>query len=106
MLTHFHHADDSSSSPGADGVVNRARQRGLTRMLQALFREELLQASHLITEGTISWLPLWPQQGLLRFERLSIGRIGDCRLDGEISYIQSGGPSRSVAPRAGGGRPV
>ena len=79
-----------------DNVIRLARKRGLSRMLQALFREELLAKSHLLTEGAITWLPLWSQQGMLRFEHLYIGRSGDCRLDGGITYVQSGESSKAV----------
>jgi siderophore synthetase component len=96
MLSYRSHADGFSASFKADHIVRRAQQRGLTRMLQALFREELLQASHLIDDGPVTWLPLWSQQGLLRFGGLYIGRTGDCRLDGGITYIASGNPGRPV----------
>ena len=67
-----------------------AGQRGLQRTLQALFRENLLLRAHLIVEEGISWLPLWSQQGLLRFEGLQIGRIGNCQLSGSIAYYKTG----------------
>lgn len=79
-----------------DNVTAQARQRGLLRLLQALFREELLPKSHLITEGAITWLPLWSQQSMLRFEGLYIGRNGHCRLKGGITYIHSGESHRLV----------
>lgn len=67
-----------------------ARKRSLQRTVQALFREHLLHRDQLITEGAVSWLPLWSQQGMLRFEGLSLGRIGDCRLAGSVAYFASG----------------
>ena len=69
---------------------SEARKRSLQRTMQALFREHLLNREQLITEGAVSWLPLWSQQGILRFEGLSLGRIGDCRLTGSVSYYATG----------------
>jgi siderophore synthetase component len=73
-----------------DLAWSEARKRSLQRTLQALFREDLLNRDQLITEGAVSWLPLWSQQGMLRFEGLSLGRIGDCRLAGSVSYYATG----------------
>jgi siderophore synthetase component len=67
-----------------------ARGRSLQRTLQALFRERLLNRDQLITEGAVSWLPLWSQQGMLRFEGLQFGRIGDCRLAGGVAFYATG----------------
>jgi D-ornithine---citrate ligase len=69
---------------------SEARTRSLQRTLQALFREHLLNREQLITEGAGSWLPLWSQQGVLRFEGLRLGRIGDCTLAGSVSYYATG----------------
>jgi siderophore synthetase component len=74
----------------AERAWSNARNRGLQRTLQALFRERLLNRDQLITEGAVSWLPLWSQQGMLRFEGLHFGRIGDCRLAGGVSYYGTG----------------
>lgn len=68
----------------------QACQQGLVRTLQALFREKLLDASHLVVEGSITWLPLWTQNTLLRFEGLELGRIGSCQLVGGITCHKSG----------------
>lgn len=71
-------------------VTAEAGRRSLQRTLQALFRERLLHREHLITEGTVTWLPLWSQQGMLRFEGLSFGRSGDCQLAGNVAYYSHG----------------
>jgi siderophore synthetase component len=76
---------------------SHARNRSLQRTLQALFRERLLNRDQLITEGAVSWLPLWSQQGMLRFEGLHFGRIGDCRLAGGVSYYATGERPQPVA---------
>lgn len=76
----------------ADAILAlaQASRRGLQRMLQALFREHLLLREHLIIEGAVAWLPLWPQQAMLRFEGLQLGRIDDCQIDGTIAWFRSG----------------
>lgn len=89
--------DDPSSGLCADFALLEARQRGLQRTLQALFREGLLRREHLIVEGPLAWLPLWSQQALLRFEGLQIGRIGDCQLLGPMAYYKTGAPARPIA---------
>lgn len=73
-----------------DLCAAEARQRGLQRTVQALFRENLLSHEQLIVEGAITWLPLWSQQAVLRFEGLQIGRIGDCRLSGGVACYKTG----------------
>src|SRR5438105_1092817 len=78
-------------------AASQARRRALTRTVQALFREGLLDATQLVREGAAAWLPLWRQQALLRFEGLSLGRIGACRLDGAIGYYITGSAPRHVA---------
>lgn len=78
-----------------DRSFSEACKRGLQRTLQALFRERLLNLDHLIVDGAVSWLPLWSCQSTLRFERLHIGRIGNCELAGEVSCYRTG-----EAPRA------
>ncbi len=90
QLKTFDAAKDPSLALSADLSLFEARKRGLQRTLQALFRENLLLKEHLIVEGSIGWLPLWAQQGMLRFEGLQIGRIGNCRLSGPISYYKTG----------------
>jgi siderophore synthetase component len=74
----------------ADVAAAEARQRSLQRTLQALFRENLLPREHLIAEGAVSWLPLWSQQAVLRFEGLQVGRIGNCHLAGPVAYYKVG----------------
>jgi siderophore synthetase component len=81
----------------AERAWSDARNRSLQRTLQALFRERLLNRDQLITEGAVSWLPLWSQQGMLRFEGLHFGRIGDCRLAGGVSYYATGERPQPVA---------
>lgn len=93
-------AEHALPSLSADLSMLEARQRGLQRTLQALFREGLLCRDHLVTEGAASWLPLWTQQGMLRFEGLQLGRIGDCRLDGSVSYYRSGARPQPLATSA------
>ncbi|AXI04135.1 IucA/IucC family protein [Aquirhabdus parva] len=73
-----------------DAQYAQACQQGLVRTLQALFREKLLDASHLVVEGSIAWLPLWSQKTLLRFEGLELGRIGSCQLVGGITCHKTG----------------
>lgn len=90
ISTSFEPADVSSQGLSTEISLLDAGQRGLQRTLQALFRENLLLKAHLIVEGAVAWLPLWSQQGLLRFEGLQIGRIGNCQLTGPISYYKTG----------------
>lgn len=73
-----------------------ARRRGLTRTVQALLREGLLDASQLVREGAAAWLPLWGQQALLRFEGLHVGRAGACRLDGAVGLYAGREPPRLI----------
>jgi len=89
--------DHSLDAVAAELASSDARRRSLQRTLQALFRERLLNREQLITEGAVSWLPLWSQQGMLRFEGLSLGRIGDCRLAGGVSYYATGERPQPVA---------
>jgi siderophore synthetase component len=89
--------DHSLDAVAAELASSDARRRSLQRTLQALFREGLLNRDQLITEGAVSWLPLWAQQGMLRFEGLSLGRIGDCRLAGGVSYYATGERPQPVA---------
>lgn len=74
-----------TSMSNTDAHYAQACQQGLVRTLQALFREKLLDASHLVVEGSIAWLPLWTQKTLLRFEGLELGKIGSCQLIGGIT---------------------
>src|SRR5512134_794878 len=77
-----------------------AGRRGLQRTAQALFREKLLYAEQLIFEGAVAWLPLWSQQGVLRFEGLHLGRIGNCQLSGPIAYYRAGEQPQPVPTAA------
>ncbi len=83
-------ADDTHQTALSKASLLQARQNGLQRTLQALFRENLLLRENLFVEGSVAWLPLWSQQSLLRFEGLHIGRIGNCSLAGPISYHKTG----------------
>ncbi len=73
-----------------------SERRGLLKTLQALFREELLSKQFLIQEGSSSWLPLWQQQRMMRFEGLHFGRSGACSLAGAISYYHAGHPPKRI----------
>ena len=79
-----------TSISSTDAHYAQACQQGLVRTLQALFREKLLDASHLVVEGCIAWLPLWTQKTLLRFDGLELGRIGSCQLIGGITCHKTG----------------
>lgn len=67
-----------------------AAKRSLQRTVQALFREKLLHAEHLIFEGAVAWLPLWNQQAVLRFDGLHLGRTASCQLSGPIACYRPG----------------
>jgi siderophore synthetase component len=84
----------------ADPTQLDARQRGLQRTLQALFREHLLDSGHLIIDGPVSWLPLWSQHAMLRFDGLRLGRIGNLQLDGAVSLVAPGKPALALADPA------
>jgi siderophore synthetase component len=91
-----HSTDHPFAAVATELAWSEARRRSLQRTLQALFREHILNRNQLITEGAVAWLPLWSQQGMLRFEGLAIGRIGDCRLAGGVSYYATGERPRPV----------
>ena len=97
LLKPIQAADRRSQTLSADLALQEARQRGVQRTLQALFREQLLHKEHLICEGAIAWLPLWSQQGMLRIEGLQIGRIGDCQLSGTVAYYRTGARPQALA---------
>lgn len=80
---------ETQDVPAAFALLE-ARRRSLQRTVQALFREKLLHAEHLIFEGAVAWLPLWNQQAVLRFDGLQLGRIGNCQLSGPISHYRAG----------------
>lgn len=87
---------DLTTLLASDTAIRQARQRGLLRLVQALFREGLLQRAQLITEGAISWLALWSQQRLLRFEGLQFGRTGYCNLTGSLLCFHGGEPTQPI----------
>lgn len=78
--------EDAPHGLAWERAATLARRRGLSRTVQALFREQLLDASQLVPDAAATWLPLWGQQALLRFDGLRLGRAGACRLDGTIGY--------------------
>ncbi len=84
----------------ADPTQLNARQRGLQRTLQALFRERLLEPDHLIHDIHTSWLPLWGQRAMLRIDGMRLGRIGNLQLDGAITLVQPGRPPQVLATPA------
>lgn len=90
---------ENYSHPAAFALLE-ARRRGMERTVQALLRERLLQADHLIFEGAFAWLPLWNQQCVLRFDGLQLGRTGDCRLEGAVSHYRAGERPRPLATPA------
>ncbi|WP_112186118.1 NRPS-independent rhizoferrin synthetase [Ralstonia sp. GX3-BWBA] len=66
-----------------------ARRRVLSRLLQALFREALLNADQLIadTRADVTLLPIWQQRVLLRFTGLRPGALGSWTLTGDIAVL-------------------
>lgn len=88
---HLAHADSDAAL-----ALAQASRRGLQRLLQALFREHLLQREHLIVEGRVAWLPLWSQQAMLRFEGLRLGRIDDCQIDGAVAWFRGGQAPQAI----------
>lgn len=90
LLNPYGAVGDMTPAMSADVSIIEAGRRSLQRCLQALFRENLLLKDHLIVEGSITWLPLWSQQAVLRFEGLQIGRIGNCQIFGPTSYYKIG----------------
>jgi siderophore synthetase component len=43
-----------------------------------------------VRDGPVAWLPLWRQQGLLRFDGLVLERHGGCRLEGAVGFYATG----------------
>lgn len=93
-------------APGSPGAARlavpceaEARRHGLEKLVQALFREKLLNAeTQLIADGPdVSWLPLWGQRTLLRFEGLHFRGIGACRLSGDVHYYAVAGGAKRIA---------
>ena len=90
------HSRDAEAHSTAFALLE-ARRRGMERTVQALLREGLLRADHLIFEGAFAWLPLWNQQSILRFDGLELGRARDCRLNGAVSHYRAGERPRPLA---------
>ncbi|WP_244133272.1 IucA/IucC family protein [Burkholderia gladioli] len=72
-----------------------ARQRALSRLLQALFRENLLEPSQLIVDRAtgVTLLPVWQQRILLRLADFRPGALGSWTLAGEVSLIAADQPA-------------
>lgn len=66
-----------------------ARRRVLSRLLQALFREALLDPDQLIadTRPDVTLLPIWQQRVLLRFTGLRPGALGSWTLAGDVTVL-------------------
>ncbi|WP_296228484.1 NRPS-independent rhizoferrin synthetase [Ralstonia sp. UBA689] len=66
-----------------------ARRRVLSRLLQALFREALLNPYQLIadTRPDMTLLPIWQQRVLLRFTGLHPGALGNWTLAGDVTVL-------------------
>jgi siderophore synthetase component len=80
----------SMMTSNTDIYTAQACRKGLIRTLQALFHEQLLDSRDLMTNGAVSWLPLWAQKSHLRFEELTLGRTGNCQLLGDIRSYKAG----------------
>ncbi|MBK4737727.1 IucA/IucC family protein [Noviherbaspirillum pedocola] len=91
-------AQEIASESGQDEDWLAAGRRNLRSTLQALLREGLLPAQRLSWRGGTCWLPLSDglQSAALRFKGLHIGRIGDCRLDGQVWYYAAGREPREI----------
>lgn len=83
-------------SPTPSVLHDDAHRRSLHRLLQALFREGLLNRADFVSEGDVSWLPLWGRKLLLRIEGLDFGRLGHCQIRGRVSVHQSGQTPRVI----------
>ncbi|KAF3996765.1 IucA/IucC family protein [Glaciimonas immobilis] len=68
-----------------------ADQRGLRLLLQALFREKLLDSEQLIFDSATDtvWLPHWKSKTLFRFEGLKSGMAGSWQLNGPMHYLKN-----------------
>ncbi|VVE55792.1 Aerobactin synthase [Pandoraea horticolens] len=66
-----------------------ARRRVFSRLLQALFREALLNPDQLIVDPStnVTLLPIWPQRALLRFTGLRAGALGSWTLTGDAVLL-------------------
>lgn len=75
-----------------------ARRRVLSRLLQALFREALLDPGQLIadTRPDVTLLPIWQQRVLLRFTSLQPGALGSWTLTGDVTVLAHDEPPRPV----------
>ena len=68
-----------------------ANKRGLQLLLQALFREKLLDSDQLIFDPASDavWLPHWRSKTLFRFDGLTAGMAGSWQLNGPIHYLKN-----------------
>ena len=68
-----------------------ANKRGLQLLLQALFREKLLDSDQLIFDPASDavWLPHWRSKTLFRFDGLKAGMAGSWQLNGHIHYLKN-----------------
>lgn len=75
-----------------------ARRRVLSRLLQALFREALLNADQLIadTRADVTLLPIWQQRVLLRFTGLRPGALGSWTLTGDVAVLAHDRPPTPI----------
>lgn len=75
-----------------------ARRRVLSRLLQALFREALLNADQLIadTRADVTLLPIWQQRVLLRFTGLRPGALGSWTLAGDVAVLAHDRPPTPI----------
>lgn len=75
-----------------------ARRRVLSRLLQALFRETLLNADQLIadTRADVTLLPIWQQRVLLRFTGLRPGALGSWTLTGDVAVLAHDRPPTPI----------
>lgn len=69
----------------------QADQQGLRRLLQALFREGLLDSDQLIFDhaSDVAWLPHWTSKALFRFDGLKRGMAGSWQLSGNIHCLKT-----------------
>ncbi len=75
-----------------------ARRRVLSRLLQALFREALLNPAQLIadTRADVTLLPIWQQRVLLRFTGLRAGALGSWTLTGDVAVLAHDRPPMPI----------
>lgn len=75
-----------------------AQRRVLSRLLQALFREALLNPGQLIadTRADVTLLPIWQQRVVLRFTGLRAGALGSWTLTGDVAVLAHDQPPVSI----------